>query len=455
MQQWNDFLRELERDFGKATTDTWLRSLSILSFDAGNIYLQAADHFQALWFEEHIRPQLKKRPLTYNGKKVKVHLTVRNEEKKGRTTSEEKEETQISFPSDPIESHCHFSQFVPGKHNVLPFRMICELAGYDYTTNTFDQTPHLKLGEINPIYLYGHPGYGKTHLVMSLATALKNRGVKVRYVKAETFTDHVISAYRSSHIQEFREAYRTTDVLIVDDINIFSKKSTTQEELFHTFNYLHTRGKQILVTSNCAPRALTEVEERLISRFEWGITLSLEKLSREEKRMLLEKRLASLDFPLHEEASTFLLETFSSHGSLVRAAEALVLRTHVDAKGHKRSTDFMKADIERLLSDLISAEHKTMLTPEKLLAIVAKTYQVTPEDILGKSKTKEYVIPRQVAMYLCRKELGLPYLRIGSIFSRDHSTVMSSVRLISKAIENQDRRIIDPLGSVQKLVLSA
>jgi len=455
MQQWNDFLRETERDFGKATTDTWLRSLSILTSDQNSITLEAADQFQALWFEEHIRPRLKKRPLLNEGKKVKVTLSIRNEEKKGRNTSENKDENQISFAPDSIESHCHFSQFVPGEKNELPYRVICELAGYNPETNAFEKTPRLATGELNPIYLYGSHGLGKTHLIMSLANALKNRGLNVFYVKAETFTDHVIAAYRSSLIQEFRESYRAADILIVDDVHILSKKSTTQEELFHTFNFLHTRRKQVIFTSNCSPRSLVDVEERLVSRFEWGITLALERLSREEKKTFLQTKLESLDFPLQHAASTFLLEMFHSNSSLVRAAEALVLRTHVDTKINKQSDQLSEEDINYLLRDLIEKEHKKLLTPEKLLSIVAKTYKVTPEDILGKSKTKECVIPRQVAMYLCRKELNLPYLRIGSIFSRDHSTVMSSVRLVSKAIEKQDKRIVDPLGNVQKQVLSA
>ncbi len=453
MQQWNDVVRELEQDFGKATTDVWIRSLVVIGFDDTNLYLQAADHFQALWFEEHIRPRLKKRPLIVSGKKLRVHLKVRNEGNKNKNDAAQDDE-RITFTTDSVESSSHFSQFIPGKLNELPFRLITELAGFNPETGMFG-TPALMLGELNPIYLYGAKGLGKTHLLMSLANALKNRGKRVLYAKAETFTDHVIKAYRSSLIDEFRKAYRNVDVLIIDDVHIFSKKSTTQEELFHTFNYLHTRGKQIIVTADCAPRSLVDVEERLVSRFEWGVSLALEKLSKDERLLLLKKRLEGLDFTLSDASCRFLIETFYSNASLIRATEAIILRIHVDAKLGKRPEFLTPDDLSLLLSDLIETEHRQMMTPEKLLSLVAKTYQVTPEDILGKSKTKECVIPRQVAMYLCRKELGLPYLRIGSIFSRDHSTVMSSVRLVTKAIEKQDKRIVDPLDNLQKLASSA
>lgn len=451
MQVWHEFLESIDPLFGKPTIDTWLRTLTVVSYDESSLKLEAQDSFQAIWFKEHIKPLLKQKFLSERGTPIKVTLVVKNE-KQVKKKEEEVEPEGPLFPTDPLEAHSHFSQYVPGASNKMPFLFFSQLVGFDGTSFG---TPSLKLSEFNPIFLYGPSGVGKTHLVMALAQALRNKGNKVVYVKAETFTDHVIQAYRNTQINEFRATYRTVDCLIIDDIQILARKTTTQEELFHTFNHLHTRGKQVIFTSNCAPRELGGIEERLISRFEWGISLPLQKLAEDERLKILEKRSVMLQFPLNELTKEHMLETFTAHTPLTKALEALVLRCHVDSKyTHKSSLALTPDDVNELLADFIQLEKKYAITPEKLVKIVAKSFRVTTDDILGKSKAKEFVLPRQVAMYFCRTELNLPYLKIGAIFARDHSTVMSSVKQVQKALKSQDSDLASSIGSVHKQLIA-
>jgi chromosomal replication initiator protein len=327
------------------------------------------------------------------------------------------------------------------------------LTGYDAATEKYEQ-PTTSLGTFNPIYLWGGCGSGKTHLLMALAHAFKKRGLNALYARAETFTEHVVAAIRSSEMQAFRKAYRNVDVLLVDDIHVFARKDATQEEFFHTFNTLHTSGRQIILTSKCAPSLLQEIEPRLISRFEWGIDVHFEKLNAEDLRKVLEKRCASLHFPLSDEVCSFLIQAFPSSKSLHRALEALILRCHLDTdarlKRDPQSID--KGMAIKMLGDLTAQEQKIALSPEKIINTVSSIYGIRCEDLLGKSQSQECSLPRQIAMYLCRHELKLPFQSIGQVFSRDHSTVMTSIKQIEKKIKSSDNELLCSLAEIRARV---
>ena len=259
------------------------------------------------------------------------------------------------------------------------------------------------------------------------------KGLRVTYARAETFTEHVVSAIRASQMEVFRQAYRNIDVLLIDNVHELAHKGATQEELFHTFNTLHTAGKSIVLASSLAPGALQFIEPRLISRFEWGIVLPLENYTPDERHQILELKCQALRFPLHSRVKEFLIETFiSGSKGFIQALEALVLRTHLnhESKGFL-STSLTVPLVKHYLSDLITQEEAVKLTPQKIIQATADYYGLKPENILGSSQSREVSLPRQMAMYLCRQELKLPYKKIGDLFERDHSTVMSSVKLVA------------------------
>lgn len=425
MKAWTTFLKTLEHSLGRETVDRWLRPLKILKFDAANLHLDANDSFQILWYKEHVTEKL----LSSNGKPIKLHFYLKGEPYPPRKKKEAPEAPSQKqyFSPDHLASHATFDQFIPSEK---PF-LACDLLSH------IDAT-------YNPIFLYGPSGSGKTHLLMATAHLLKETGKNVTFVRCETFTEHVIRAFRTSSLQDFRLSYRDLDCLIMDDVHLLKGKTTTQEELFHTFNRLHTQGIQIVLSARVAPQRLEGVEERLKSRFEWGITLPCSLASSETCKEILKKRAQSLSLPLSEILTQYLLETFQSLTSLIRALEALALRLHQSQLTLDTPT------VSHLLQDLIREEGSSRLTPEKILKQVAHYFRMKTEDITGKSQQKECVLPRKIAMYLCRKQLRMPYLKIGEFFSRDHSTVMSSVKQVEKGKGAKDPTIGPPLFEIER-----
>lgn len=448
MQAWEQFLQWQETELGTETVQKWLRSLKIQRFDACNLYLEAKDSFQALWFEEHMRGKAQAKLVNGNNKRIKVHLSVANTlpaSKKTRIKNKAVKDAhfplfQLTF--DELDPFCLLHYFVESPDNHLTYKLLQEVAGLSAQTST-------TLGTFNPIYLYGTAGSGKTHLLMGLAHAFRARGLKTLYVRAETFTDHVVSAIRAGEMSTFRQAYRNADVLLVDDVHVFSRKNATQEEFFHTFNTLHLEGKQIVLSAHCAPQELQLIEPRLISRFEWGIVLSLKALEGPALRQMLEQKAQAFNVALSSKVMDFLSETFTSQPkALIKAFEALVLRLHLDAQHPAQHLSVTAA--KTLLTDLMGEEQRSALTPSKIIQAVAEHYGIRTEDILGKAQTRECALPRQLAMHLCRGKLKMPFMKIGDLFSRDHSTVMASVKHVQKSLDQDQRDITGAWHTIVK-----
>lgn len=440
MKAWEDFLLLQEQELGAETVKKWLRTLKIVRFDAGNLFLEAKDSFQVIWFEEHIKPKLGGQLLNNNHRKIKVHLSIGSRDapnhKEPATSSKKLPPAapafQLSF--DQIDPSAIFENFVPLPSNHIPFTLLKD-----------------NLYGFNPIYLWGGTGSGKTHLLMSIAADNIQCGKKVIYARTETFTDHVVSAIRSGEMGRFRQTYRNADILLLDNVHLFSRKSATQEELFHTFNALHLMGKQIILAAKCPPSELQEIEPRLVSRFEWGIVLSIDSANDQEMHAILKKKAAVLDYPLPAKVADFLIDSFkSSPKAAVRALEALILRSHIQDKQQLLYKPMTVQLANHYLSDLLLAEKQSALTPEKIIHCASEHYGIRPEDILGKAQSRDVAQPRQIAMYLCRRHLELSFPEIGNVFGRDHSTVMSSVKLVQKSIDARDSGWCTALTTIEK-----
>lgn len=440
MKAWKEFLAQQENTLGAAAVKKWLVPLKVVNYDAGNLYLEAENSFQVVWFEEHVRPKLQL--LNNNRKKVKVHLTAPADTgtklRRGKAKDKgvaEPPPPAITLQFDVPDPSYNLSNFVVSPESLLAHRVLTNLIHHK------DPVP------INPIYLHGIAGTGKTHLLMACANELHSQGLRTTYVRAETFTEHVVKAIRAGEMAAFRQSYRNSDCLIVDDVHVFSRKSATQEEFFHTFNTLHLDGKQIILSANCAPAELEMIEPRLVSRFEWGIVLPLEILTPQELRQVLQHKLRDLQLTLPQTIADYLIEKFQSTHSLTKMLQALLMRTH-----HERIefSDLNLATVKRLLADLILEEEKGALTPEKVIHFVARHFDLSPEDLLGKSQTRDCVLPRQIAMTICRIKLKLPFLKIGALFGRDHSTVMTSVKAILKGLEENEPALCIAYKSILK-----
>lgn len=457
MQAWESFVETLEIEIGSETVHKWLKSLKILRFDACNLYLEAKDAFQVMWFEEHIRQKVQTRLLNNNHRKIKVHLTVANAPAKAKSRTpkaqknQEPDAARFNLSFDELDPYNTFSRFIVSESNLLTYKVFSQIA--EISPEAKDPINQAHLPSLSPLYVSGPVGSGKTHLLMATATALKEQGLHVIYARAQSFTDHVVSAIRAGEMSVFRQAYRNSDVLIIDDVHVFSRKGATQEEFFHTFNTLHVAGKQIILSANCSPAELQFIEPRLVSRFEWGIALTLEVPPRDKMEEILQERLKALKFPLHYKVVDFLLDSFASPKSLHQAVEALVLRSHLNQQVNQSSSGQLTVLLTRqILSDLLQEQYEAALTPPRVLQYVAEYFGIRPEDILGKAQTRDCVLPRQISMHFCRHELKLPYLKIGELFSRDHSTVMSSVKQIQKGMDTDDEEIVVPCRAIMKKI---
>lgn len=442
MQAWEEFLTQQEKILGPETIGRWLRSLKVAHFDACNLYLEANDAFQVQWFEEHIRHKVCALLVNNNNHPIKVHLTACNvppgkKSSRKRPPIEQTSIRNLTFTPDSIDPYATFNHFLATDSNQVALKLFSELGASDSANS-------VPLAAFNPIYIYGGSGVGKTHLLMAACNALTQKKLNVFYVRAETFTEHVVNAIRNGMMQEFRMAYRHVDVLIVDDMHLFARKNATQEEFFHTFNSLHTSGHQVILSANTAPGLLQEIEPRLVSRFEWGITLHLEKMSSTQLHQFILNRCSFLNFPLKEEVVEFLIATFAPNAKTIqKALDTLILRSHLD-----HPADIALDGAKDCLSQLINEHEKNALNPTKIVHAVADVYGITFDDIVGKSQSQECSIARQMAMFLCRKELKMPFMKIGSYFSRDHSTVMSSVRQIEKKAESQDKETCATISEI-------
>ena len=408
MHAWESFVNAQEQEIGSATVEKWLKSLKVVRFDAGNLYLEAKDAFQVMWFEEHMQHKVAKALFNNNKRKIKVHLTVVDGAVKAVKALEKGKKQQETKPSfslvlDELDPFSTLDHFIVSEQNLLTYKIFSQVL----------EEKNIEKLIFNPLYLHAPSGAGKTHLLMGTAAALRKQNKKVVFARAQTFADHVVSAIRAGEMGIFRESYRNTDVLIIDDVHIFSRKGATQEEFFHTFNSLHLAGKQIIFSANCPPKELQFIEPRLISRFEWGIVVSLERPSREDAEKILTVKLNTLDFPLHKKVIDFLLDSFTTMTSLNKALEALILRAHLDLKkGRLSSMQLTVAFLEQELADLIAEEQQSKITPQRIVHDVAQYFGIKSDDVLGDGQTRDRVLPRQLSMYLCRQELKMPYMKI-------------------------------------------
>jgi chromosomal replication initiator protein len=458
-QCWEAFLGRLELELGKETVDRWARTLVVKAGSGPKLVLEAKDSFQALWFEEHLRPRLSALvdPI---GSPVQISLQVagRTAPRPTKPRPQRFDPNHFSLTFPEVDSVCTFDHFLPVVENEIVIRLLDEVCAQLAGARLRSLSPIVaaspesnRLPPPNPIFLSGPSGSGKTHLLIATAQRLRQAGLSVIVAKSDLFTEHVVRSIRAGEMSAFRKLWRNVDALLVDDVHCLARKSATQEEFFHTFNSLHVAGKQIILTANCLPQQLQFIEPRLVSRFEWGVVLPMQTIPRKQFPLLLERRAQRLDFLLSPKMAHFLAETFSSTPkACINALQTLIVRLSL-AKHRPLATPaaMTLSQIVDLLADLIEDEKNLALTPEKIVNVTAETYGITREDLLGRSQSREFVLPRQIAMFLIRKHLKAPFMRIGEFFSKNHSTVMSAIRQVEKGIPDTSSDIGSALASIE------
>lgn len=289
-------------------------------------------------------------------------------------------------------------------------------------------------GEIyNPLFLYGGVGLGKTHLMHSVAHFILERepSTKILYTTSEEFTNELIEAIRNGNntaMTKFREKYRNIDVLLIDDIQFIIGKEATQEEFFHTFNALHGAKKQIIISSDKPPKDMEILEDRIRSRFEWGLLADIQSPDYETRVAILRKKEKMDGYNLDDTIIEYIAKNIKSN---IRELEGSLNKIIAYANLEKREITMELA--ETVLKDIISPNEKRVITPEYIIRTVAEHFDITPEDIVGSKRNSKVVYPRQICMFLCREMTNVPLKTIGNyIGNRDHTTIMHGIEKIEK-----------------------
>ncbi len=332
----------------------------------------------------------------------------------------------INYENANLISKYKFDSFVVGNNNKLAHAAALAVA----------ESP----GEVyNPLYLYGGPGLGKTHLIHSIGHFIleQNPEKKVLYVTSEEFTNEVIESIRSGNaasMTKLREKYRTVDVLMIDDIQFIIGKDSTQEEFFHTFNVLHSARKQIVLSSDKPPKELETLDERFRSRFEWGLIADIQPPDYETRMAILRKNAENYDKQIDEEIIKYIATNIKSN---IRELEGAFNKIIAFTRLNK--VDLTIESAEEALKDVIYPNKAREITPNLIINVVAEHFGVRPEDIISKKRNSEFVQPRQVVMYLCRELTNVSQVNIGKILGKkDHTTVIHGVKKIEAEMQNSE-----------------
>jgi chromosomal replication initiator protein len=312
------------------------------------------------------------------------------------------------------------------------------------SNNKFAHSASLAVAEspgdvYNPLYLYGEAGLGKTHLMHSIGRFIleQNPNMKVLYVTSEVFTNEVIDCIRSgdaTKMNKFREKYRTVDVLLIDDIQFIIGKESTQEEFFHTFNTLHSASKQIILSSDKPPKDMETLEERFRSRFEWGLIADIQPPDYETRMAILKKNAEIYHKDIDDEVFQYIANNIKSN---IRELEGAFNK--IIAFSKLNNVDINLDYAEEALKDVIDPDTPKEITPTLIINVVAEHFNVSPDDITSKKRNSEFVLPRQIVMYLCRTMTETPLVSIGKILGKkDHTTVMHGIKKITEGVASNE-----------------
>ncbi|MBQ9886867.1 MAG: chromosomal replication initiator protein DnaA [Lachnospiraceae bacterium] len=435
---WDEILKNLkeEHDISDVSYKTWLLPLEVISADKDTgvvTILIPGEHLSLSYIKKKYSFLLQVSIEEITGYSCTLEFVLPDDIKKKKDELSQEADTRVLAAKSNINYNYTFDTFVVGSNNRMAHAASLAVA----------ESP----AEIyNPLFIYGGVGLGKTHLMHAIGNfILKNDpSKKVLYVTSETFTNELIEAIRNKNnysTAEFREKYRSNDVLMIDDIHFIIGKESTQEEFFHTFNALHEAKKQIIISSDRPPKELTTLEERLVSRFEWGLTVDISAPDYETRVAILRKKEELEGYNIDDEVIKYTATNIKSN---IRELEGALTKIVALSKLEKRELNLALA--EAALKDLISPNEASEITPEFIINVVAEHFKCSPADITSAKRNKEIVYPRQIAMYLCREMTSAPLQYIGKILgNRDHSTVLHGSDKIHSDIETSEtlRNTID------------
>jgi len=436
---WQSALGEVELNISKANFITWFHDTNILKNQDGVATIGVPNGFSKEWLENkynkiilralrNLSPEIKElkfinNPLAASNIPVLLHSAKTASKKDITGAGQPFQEFQVDKETN-LNPKYTFGNFIIGSFNEL-----AQAAGQAVINNP---------GEVyNPLFIYGGVGLGKTHLLQAIGNEIiekYKKKKKVKYSSSEKFTSEVVSALHKGKMEEFKESYRQTDVLIIDDIQFLAGKEKTQEEFFHTFNFLYQKNKQIILSSDRPPKAIATLEERLKSRFEGGMIADISFPDLETRLAILKVKIEEKKINLPEEVLNYIAANVQKN---IRELEGALNRV-IAATQLSGQNDLTEEKAAKILAHLVSAPKK-VVHYKNILQIVAEFYDINPSDIINRCRRKEVVYPRQVAMYLIREELKKSFPFIGEkIGGRDHTTIMYACEKLNKEVETNE-----------------
>lgn len=423
-QAWQAALGQLQMEMQKAAFDTWVRDSELISYEDGSFIIGVQNAYARDWLQSRLSSKVTRLLTGLMNRSVEVRFIVwQNPVGDNDTDPTDSEETPTTlvYPENAnLNSRYTFDNFVVGASNRLAHA--ASLAVAEKPAQAY-----------NPLFLYGGVGLGKTHLLHAIGNMCLEKGLQVLYVSSEEFTNDLINAIRTHATQAFREKYRRTDVLLIDDIQFIAGKESTQEEFFHTFNTLHGQNKQLVISSDRPPKAMVTLEERLRSRFEWGLAADIQPPDFETRQAILRAKSDRAGYQIPHAIIELIARRVQSN---IRELEGAL--TRVAAFASLSALPLTPQMVETVLVDMLP--RRTEVQPEEVVRKVADTFGVNLERMLGRERSRDVALPRQIAMYLLREEANISLPQIGdALGGRDHTTIMYGCEKIADLLERDDR----------------
>ncbi|HAA34950.1 MAG TPA: chromosomal replication initiator protein DnaA [Firmicutes bacterium] len=447
---WRSVLLEMEKILSKPSYETWLKTTRPLKLQNDTLIVEVPNEFTKDWLQNHYRSTIsnavqKVSNCDYYIQFVTPQSSAFNEQRnriknhslnhKASHSDEHMGKKDFSGTCKWLNPKYTFESFVIGSSNRLAHA--ASLAVAEAPSRAY-----------NPLFIYGGVGLGKTHLMHAIGHYVisHNTSEKVDYLSSEKFTNQFINAIRDNKTVEFRNKYRNVDVLLIDDIQFLAGKEQTQEEFFHTFNALHENNKQIVISSDRPPKEIPTLEDRLRSRFEWGLITDIHPPDLETRIAILRKKSLQEGIVIPDDVLTFIAQKVENN---IRELEGALIRIIAYASLEDKAINLKIA--REALKDFFTQKHKN-LTPEEIISTTASYFKITVQDMKSKKRTQNFSLPRQIAMYLCRELTDLSLPRIGEEFGgKDHTTVIHAHKKISANMAS-DEKLLRYLKDIKNLL---
>ncbi|WP_248929330.1 chromosomal replication initiator protein DnaA [Paenibacillus hamazuiensis] len=444
--QWQQVLSIIQTKVSKPSFDTWLKSTKAIVFNETSIVICAPNNFAKEWLESRYVKMISGAIFEYTGRPVEVKFTIESDDVKT-------EQVQPAAPAPPpprpavatidetnsLNPKYTFDTFVIGAGN--RFAHAASLAVAEAPAKAY-----------NPLFLYGGVGLGKTHLMHAIGHYVleHNPSARVLYISSEKFTNEFINAIRDNRGESFRNKYRNIDVLLIDDIQFLAGKEQTQEEFFHTFNALHEERKQIIISSDRPPKEIPTLEERLRSRFEWGLITDIQPPDLETRIAILRKKAKAENLDIPNEAMVYIANQIDTN---IRELEGALIR--VVAYSSLINQDITSHLAAEALKDIIPSNRPRQITIQDIQQKVGEFYGLKIDDFKARKRTKTVAFPRQIAMYLSRELTDFSLPKIGEAFGgRDHTTVIHAHEKISTQLKS-DQELYKIIHTISEKIKNA